>query len=52
MPNEEVAFLGKYLFQSEQGKESARHVDEQFARIPGMENLHLFESQLQMLGTW
>jgi hypothetical protein len=52
MPNEEVAFLGKYLFQSEQGKESARHVDEQFARIPGMENLHLFESRLQMLGTW
>jgi len=47
MPDGEVRFLARHLFGSDAGMASARRVDRQVDRIPGLEGLHLLESAVR-----
>ncbi len=41
MPDREVGFLVRYLFDGEKGRESLARIDRHVDRLPGQENLHL-----------
>ena len=44
MPNEEVGFLVKYLFDGSAGAEVAARIDRRVDQLPGQEHLHLLET--------
>ncbi len=41
MPDHEVGFLVRYLFDGEKGRETLARIDRRVDRLPGQENLHL-----------
>lgn len=43
MPESEVSFLVLHLFRDEAGRESAKRIDRQVDRLPGLQGLHLVE---------
>ncbi|HYA67847.1 MAG TPA: ferritin-like domain-containing protein [Acidimicrobiales bacterium] len=47
MPDREVQFLARYLFGSDAGLASARRVDRQVDRIPGLRGLQLLEGAVR-----
>ncbi|MGH9169732.1 MAG: ferritin-like domain-containing protein [Acidimicrobiales bacterium] len=49
MPNEEVAFLSRYLFAGERGQAAAARIDRQVDRLPGMSGLALMRSATSSL---
>jgi hypothetical protein len=44
MPNEEVGFLVKYLFDGSDGAEVAARIDRRVDQLPGQEHLHLLQT--------
>jgi rubrerythrin len=49
MPEEEVGFLVKYLFEGEVGQTMAARIDRRVDRLPGQGDLHLLESAFSKL---
>ncbi|HXX90152.1 MAG TPA: ferritin-like domain-containing protein [Acidimicrobiales bacterium] len=47
MPETEVRFLARYLFDDDAGMTAAQRVDRQIDRLPGLEGLHLLEGAVR-----
>jgi hypothetical protein len=46
MPDSEVAFMTRYLFDNEEGRGMVARIDRRIDRLPGLEGLHLLEGAL------
>ncbi len=49
MPQPELEFLVKYLFDDDEGRVAAQRIDRLVGRLPGLEGLHLIEEALDDL---
>ena len=49
MPQEEVGFLVKYLFDGEEGHRFTSRIDRRVDRLPGQADLHLLDTAVSRL---